>query len=269
MLMLSVVACVGALVALGALQLAIERWLASCVVAAKRRGGDDALSAAMESSTPHGAGTVQAAELVVSFGYHASAVATLAPRWWSPLAAIRADPTYGFDPVVFAWLHVYVGFELWSLANELVKARGPLRNQMVAHHLATLLVGVSCIGDPPFLHGHTPFYVGCASLSNVPLCVYYAFRTFPALKTRYPRTREVTRVVFAATFIVVRILWWFAETVPWARAMLRLLASERCHSRAVVAAVLVANALLSWLQLSWLGAIVRAGGGGRRTSARA
>ena len=44
--------------------------------------------------------------------------------------------------------------------------------------------------------------------STIPLIGVDLFKTFPSLAERYPVSKQVCRVVFAASFLIVRVLLW-------------------------------------------------------------
>lgn len=120
---------------------------------------------------------------------------------------------------------------------------------MIGHHVVTGTLAY--MGLHPYLHGRAMFFFGFAEFTNVPLTFVDIFKYFPALKERFSLVNEVSRVVFALSFIIIRlIIWPFVSYQFWVGSY-DLLSTGKAHSTFVVSFFLGANVFLTGLQFLW------------------
>ena len=147
-------------------------------------------------------------------------------------------------------IYPMVTFQGWNtfLCLFVPDLRNPL---MMGHHTFTALLGY--FGLNPYLHGAGLFFFGVAELSNVPLTVYDIFKyTKPAgYQEKYPKLFELTKVSFAVSFIVLRLIIWPIKSWIFWIGSIELLQSGKAHSQFVVGFFLVANIFLTFLQFMW------------------
>lgn len=74
-----------------------------------------------------------------------------------------------------------------------------------AHHLITMTI--ACFSMSPCWQYYAVFFFGCTETSTLPLIVVEVFKLIPRYRDRFPATNAVCRVAFAASFLVVRLVW--------------------------------------------------------------
>jgi hypothetical protein len=125
---------------------------------------------------------------------------------------------------------------------------------MVGHHVVTGSLGY--FGLAPYLHFSGIFYFGIAEFTNIPLTFYDIFKYFPEYKTTFPAIYEGSRVIFALTFVALRLVVWPIVSYPFWVGSIELVQSGKAHSNTVVLTFLVANSFLTGLQFLWGSKIV-------------
>jgi len=99
---------------------------------------------------------------------------------------------------------VQIGYQLWSLLVGIFLV--PERIEMMFHHTAVICVGaMSAFFNNGFRYW-TPYFFGIFELSSVPLGVMNAFKDNQEWMTKYPNRYFQTRIVFAVTFLTIRIV---------------------------------------------------------------
>ncbi len=121
---------------------------------------------------------------------------------------------------------------------------------MIGHHVATFAVGYFCLY--PYCHGYSLFFVGIVEFTNVPLTFVDIFKYFPDLKEKFSAVNEVSRIIFAIAFIIIRLIMWpyIGITKFWVGSV-DLVKTGNAHSNFVVIFVLAANLFLTGLQFLW------------------
>ena len=77
------------------------------------------------------------------------------------------------------------------------------------------------------------------------------FKYFPDLKEKFSTVNEVSRVVFALSFFIIRLGMWPLISYEFIMGSVDLLQTGKAHSNFAVAYFLGANAFLTGLQFLW------------------
>ena len=126
--------------------------------------------------------------------------------------------------------------------------------KMIGHHLATFSLGY--FGLYPYLHYYGLFFFGFAEVTNIPLTLVDAFRYSPVLKEKFSWLNDLSRGIFGAAFIVIRLVMWpYYSYLFWVGSV-DLLQSGKAHSNFVVSFFLLANIFLTGLQFLWGSTII-------------
>lgn len=120
---------------------------------------------------------------------------------------------------------------------------------MIGHHLVT--GSLAYFGLHPYLHAEGLFFFGFAEITNVPLTFVDIFKYFPALKERFSLVNEISRVIFALLFIIIRLIIWPYISFQFNVKSYHLIASGKAHSNFVVGFFMFANLFLTFLQFFW------------------
>lgn len=171
-------------------------------------------------------------------------------------ANVRAElidaPFYGKSKFVEDHLiYPMVSYQGWNLL--LCFFNADLRDPaMIGHHLVT--GSLAYFGLAPYLHYYGLFFFGVAELTNVPLTIVDVFKYFPDLAKKLSILNEISRISFAASFIILRLIVWPYFSYHFALGSINLLTTNfhtQCHSGFVVGFFLFANVFLTGLQFFW------------------
>lgn len=123
------------------------------------------------------------------------------------------DRLYGSNNVSFALCRFMIGFQTYDLiSTALVPELRKL--EIVGHHVATLLTAMaSASHGGPFFTYYVPFFFGFTELSSVPLVFVDLFRQLPKLGNKFAALNELSRTLFAVSFLTIRVL-----CVSWSRS---------------------------------------------------
>jgi hypothetical protein len=190
----------------------------------------------------------------ISVAYLGGAGLIISQGWFgtaAELARLNDDMLHtNSDFVINHLVYPMVTFQLW---NVLLCLFTPDLNvpEMLGHHLVTAALGY--FGMHPYLHGYGLFFFGVAELTNVPLTVYDMFKYMKAAKwqEKYSFIFTVSKLGFAASFVVLRIVVWPMISYPFWKDSVALLQSGKAHSNFVVGFFLLANVFLTFLQFFW------------------
>jgi hypothetical protein len=91
--------------------------------------------------------------------------------------------------------------------------------ELVGHHVVSILLSYLCYYHQAF-HFYSPGFMGVAEISSLPLAVVDFFKHFPALRTHFSTTNELTRQVFAVLFLALRGVYWPICSLGFWRATL-------------------------------------------------
>lgn len=102
--------------------------------------------------------------------------------------------------------HVQLAYNLWAIPAGIFLVQE--RFEMIGHH-----IGVVCVS---FISGFctngfrffAPFFFGAVEISSIPLTIMNIFKSNHELAQRFPTTNSVVSVLFAVTFLYVRIYLW-------------------------------------------------------------
>lgn len=168
-----------------------------------------------------------------------------------PDATVLADPIYGRSVAIQTGAPLVVGFFLWNLVTENVRAWAGWPN--FVHHLCCVL---------GFVLVQHPFSarIACVLLlfeaSTPALCTFNILRHFGM---EHLPLYHVARVAFAVLFFVFRLALGIPLTVLWYYDMLALTrdSSRQIHSAAVFYLSLVMPIPFLAINVFWFGLIVR------------
>jgi len=157
---------------------------------------------------------------------------------------------------------VILGFQIYELVTCIPSAR--LRGgagELFGHHVVSILLSYLCYYHQAF-HFYSPGFMGVAEISSLPLAVVDFFKHFPALRTHFSTTNELTRQVFAVLFLALRGVYWPICSLGFWRATLATFDAGAQAQAAVPAPImytfLVCNVLMTCLQWFWASLILKA-----------
>jgi len=165
------------------------------------------------------------------------------------------DTVTGHHNLVYfsAW---QLGYQLWAIPVGLFLVRESL--PMLVHHFTVIMVAsMSGFLNNGFRYW-TPFFYGLIELSSVPLAVMNAFKENPHLMDRYPVQYTRVRMVFALSFLYLRIIMFVPRHFMYLRdQMLLWTDSHLFWYKFFMAACCISSAVLLFLQLFWASFIVK------------
>ena len=150
-------------------------------------------------------------------------------RQEEPSTALRyltvEQTTLGYESVVY-FSAGQIGYQVWAIPMGIFYMQEPL--SMIVHHFTVIV----CASMSGFLHAGfrywTPFFYGLVELSSVPLAIMNAFKDHPTtLQQRYPYFYKCIRILFAATFLYIRIVMFVPRKYLFLRDQLLLWTSIR------------------------------------------
>lgn len=120
---------------------------------------------------------------------------------------------------------------------------------MVGHHLITCTLAICALH--PFLHLDAIFFFGISEITSVPLTVLDIFKYDPSIRKKFGLVEVISQGFFVVMFFVIRVIYWNYYNFEFYSRVWPLLSHPSCHSRLVVGMYIVANVLLTLLQLYW------------------
>jgi TLC domain len=179
----------------------------------------------------------------------------------TPYSSMKvSDTIVGHDHfTVFA--AVQIGYQLWSLPVGIFHVNES--PAMLLHHGAVIMVATMSAFFSGGFRYWTPFFYGIIELSSVPLALMNMFKDRRDWIQRRPQWYTAIRLVFCATFLSVRVLWFVPRKVRYLRDHYLLWSSAfRDATRPVwyvvfMAGVWWSSVFLLGLQLHWGALIVR------------
>lgn len=160
----------------------------------------------------------------------------------------------------FAELYLYgcfqLGFQLWAIPVGMFLVNES--TAMLTHHFAVIFVASMSTFFQNGFRYYTPFFYGLIELSSVPLAIMNTFKDNPDLVKRHPLAYTAIRIIFALSFLYIRIILF----TPRMYAFLRdhwLLFSQSSHRpyQIFMSIVWVSSFFLLLLQWFWASLIVR------------
>ena len=183
------------------------------------------------------------------------------------------DWVYGHSATADHLAHVMTGYQLYNLAVCLGIAEYRTF-EFLAHHVTTALLSWCVLA--PYVHYYAFWYIGIAELSSVPLALVDVGRYFPAVGQRFPAFNMAARLLFALTFMVVRVGVWpcisvlfWRSNLPYLFGGLGMAGYPAPRRMWVIVLFLVTNFGLTGLQFMWAGKLIKQakrmlGGGGKK-----
>jgi TLC domain len=156
----------------------------------------------------------------------------------------------GFDDF-FIFAAIQIGYQTWSLlmATFFVEEKP----EMIVHHISVITVA----SMPGFFSNgfryYSPYFLGIYELSSVPLGVMNAFKDNKHWVKQYPGFYGNCRIVFAASFLTIRIVMLVPRLTYLRDAFLLpyFMGVEHYLARAYLFAAWVGSTILFFLQLYW------------------
>jgi hypothetical protein len=165
------------------------------------------------------------------------------------LADIENDKIYGrshfFEKHLGAPLLTY---QFWNFV--FCASVTELRDTItLLHHVASGLCAFFSMH--PFLQYYGLFFYGVPEVTSVPLTFVSLCKSFPFLKTDYPRLHEISKWTFGILFLIIRlILWTYVSAMFWMDTV-NLVLHGTPHSMFVVGYYCIANVILTSMQYFW------------------
>jgi len=191
--------------------------------------------------------------------------------WITEQPATLQERMYSFDPSAHKICLLQIALQIYVIVSALY-TRHPLLMSPVAfaHHLMT---GAGmCISLRPFGHSRTGLFFGVTELSTIPLDVIDLFKGFKQLRTQFPRTELVSKIIFALSFLGLRVGLVTHASYGFQSDLYQLYATGDfvTHSLPVLAFSSLANVGIVLLQFYWATLILKGvqklltgGGGGK------
>jgi len=120
---------------------------------------------------------------------------------------------------------------------------------MIAHHTLTAILSYMALA--PYLHSMALFFFGIVEITSIPLTVYDVCKKFERLGWKDTLAYNISRITFAISYIVVRLIMWPIYSWGFWTGSISLLQSGKGHSNFTIAFFLVTNVFMTGLQLMW------------------
>ena len=174
----------------------------------------------------------------------------------------------------FVFGAVQIGYQLWSLLVGTIFVNE--RIEMIFHHIAVITVGCMSVFFNNGFRYWTPYFFGIFELSSVPLGIMNIFKDNKAWMEAYPKFFGNIRVIFAATFLTIRIVMLVPRLIYLRDCFLvpYLMNKEHFGYRLYLFMVWASSCFLFLLQLYWgylivMGIVKAASGGGKGKGTKA
>jgi len=150
-----------------------------------------------------------------------------------------------------------IGYQLWALPIGLFVV-GETKS-VIVHHVAVICVAsVSAFVRCGFRY-YIPYFYGLIEISSVPLSIMNQFKQNEGWIRAYPEMYQTVRVVFAVTFLLVRVVLWTPFYWSfWAHATLLLYSSENISTTVILTVFNLSSLVLTFLQYFWASKIISA-----------
>jgi hypothetical protein len=158
---------------------------------------------------------------------------------------------------------VQLGYQLWSVPVGIFHVRES--PAMILHHLAVLHVAFMSAFFRNGFRYWTPFFYGLIELSSVPLAIMNMFKDRPGWIRKRPTLYTSIRLVFAGTFLTVRVGMFVPRKARYLRDHYLLWSAANGADyphlglpyQLFMAGAWISSAFLLGLQLYWAALIVR------------
>jgi hypothetical protein len=115
-----------------------------------------------------------------------------------------ADKIVGLEQELYLVSAMQLGYQFWAIPVGILHVKESV--EMIVHHFAvvvsTSMTGFLSIG----FRYYSPFFYGVMELSSVPLSIMNVFRDSPELQKKYPTANASSRIIFAASFLIIRVI---------------------------------------------------------------
>lgn len=156
---------------------------------------------------------------------------------------------------------VFFAYQVKNTYDTIIWNDGP---EFIAHHILTLATGWGAL-YPGSCHYYVTFYFGVSEISTGVLCLLANFDDIHGVKglaDAFPIGKAILGGLFAVLFIICRVFMWSTVSFYYCRDAWNVLKSgdPRLEGRRLwLRFTFVSLALLSVLQIIWLGEIFRIG----------
>ena len=174
-------------------------------------------------------------------------------------AGSYVDRLYSLSQPAWELNRFMVGFQLYDLCSSALEPS--LRKaEHLAHHSSTMLtaMGGAAFGGPYFTF-YSAFFFGFTEVSSVPLAFVDLFRQLPKLANLFPIFNELSRTLFAVSFLIIRVgcFPYLMVTKWWPDVAAAYSAGDvRCPGY-TFAWMIFSSTFLTFLQLFWGYKIIR------------
>lgn len=148
-----------------------------------------------------------------------------------------------------------LGYQLWAIPLGIFFVGESV--PMILHHFTVVFCSsMSALFTNGFRYW-TPFFYGVIEISSVPLAIMNSFKDNPHLIKRYPAMYHKVRMLFAASFLYIRMAMFVPREYQFLRDHFMLYSkSEVLSYKIFMATVTLCSLILLVLQLFWACLIV-------------
>jgi len=179
------------------------------------------------------------------------ALAAVGVQGWVLNPPPDMDRTRGTSVVGAMAVNGMVAFQTYEVILAVIAPR--LRGkhfEMIGHHVVTLVLAVLG-GTHQYVYYYAPFFFGMSEISSVPLTFIDLFKQYKGLSKSYPILNELSRNLFAVSFLALRVVYWpYVCYIFWTDSLIEVRKPDRVALYCIVA-FWVANILLTGLQFFW------------------
>eukprot|EP00756_Hemistasia_phaeocysticola_P050776 Hpha_TRINITY_DN25965_c0_g1::TRINITY_DN25965_c0_g1_i1::g.185315::m.185315 len=159
-----------------------------------------------------------------------------------------ADPLFGEDEGSRTLGQIMFALQSYTTLTAICVPAFRTPKMLIHHIVSSLLAQQSMV---PYLHGYAVFYFGIVEITNWALCPIDFLRALPELQKKVPGLYSVLRMVFAVSFILIRLLAWTVMALFFWYDSIALLSSGRSAPLFAVYCFLVCNIIMTGLQWIW------------------
>lgn len=112
----------------------------------------------------------------------------------------------GWEDDFAFFCHLQLAYNLWAIPAGIVLVQE--RYEMIGHHIGVVFVSFISGFLTNGFRFFAPFFFGAVEVSSIPLTVMNIFKSNQDLANKFPTTNTVVSVLFAITFLYIRIILW-------------------------------------------------------------
>ena len=124
----------------------------------------------------------------------------------------RVGKIIGHEKELFMVSALQLGYQLWAIPIGVFYVGES--TEMILHHLAVVVSGFTSGFLSIGFRYYCPFFYGIMELSSLPLSVMNSFKDNPEWIEKYPKAYELSRAIFAISFLTIRNVMC-ASRWPW------------------------------------------------------